>query len=106
MEANVEQHHAFQGGLETFIANVRDVLAGKEEYDGAKIVAAIDSFGAVLTEHLSDEIPTIVGLRKFGVEKLGDLGELMGKEAETNMVSFCLRILAAGQPSLTALPRI
>jgi len=49
-----------------FLAYVRDCEAGKQAYDGDRIVALIDAFGNILSGHLADEIPTIVGLRRFG----------------------------------------
>jgi len=85
MEANVEQHHAFEAGLEAFVAYIRDAIAKKEKYDGKRIVALIDAFAEPLRDHLADEIPTILGLRKYG-DKMAKLQELFDHEGETNMV--------------------
>ena len=66
MEKNVEQHHAFEPGLnalETYVVAVKD---GKEKYDGAKIIALIDSFGPVLAKHLTEEIVSFEELEKLG----------------------------------------
>jgi hypothetical protein len=87
MEVNVQQHHAFHDGLEKFIEYVKSCADGTEQYDGKKVVEHIDAFGKSLTQHLSDEIPTILGLKKYG-EKLSSLPQLMQAEAEKNMVSF------------------
>ncbi len=88
MEPNISQHHAFHGGLDRFKEYVDAVLAGKEKYDGAKVVEIIDSFGSVLMQHLNDEIPTLLGLRQFGEEKMKGLTAVMEKEADEGMVSF------------------
>jgi len=56
---------------------------------GATCFIAINSFGSVLVQHLSDEIPTIVGLRKYA-DKLGNLKQRFDEEGEKNMVSLSL----------------
>jgi hypothetical protein len=89
MDRNIEQHHAFESGLTTFDDYVKAVIAGKETFDGQKMVKIIDSFGSVLVQHLSDEIPTIVGLRKYA-DKLGNLKQRFDEEGEKNMVSLSL----------------
>lgn len=89
MDVNVGQHAAFHGGLDTFIDYVKEVLAGKKKYDGQEIVRLIDVFGSVLATHLNDEVPTIVGLERFGLEKMKGLPALFEEEAQKSMVSFC-----------------
>lgn len=87
MDANVEQHHAFQTGVEGFHAYVRDCIRGKENYDGDKVVKMIDGFGETLAKHLADEIPTLLQLREYGEEKLGLMEKMFQDEGEKNMVS-------------------
>jgi hypothetical protein len=87
MAANVEQHHAFKPGLDAFIAYVQDCAAGKQSYDGDKIITLIDAFGKILSDHLADEIPTILDLRKFGVDKLEPFPKLMDEYGEKALVS-------------------
>jgi hypothetical protein len=89
MEANVHQHEAFHDGVDAFNAYVQAVIDKKEKYDGAKVVAMLDAFAEPLTQHLTDEIPTIEGLRKHA-DKLGSLQELMDKEGEKNMKALGL----------------
>ena len=102
MDGNLEQHKTFHGGLEVFDEYVNEVLAGKQEYDGKKVVELIDAFGKVLTEHLSDEIPTLLALREYssifsGANSLPKKFDEIGKRA---MVSFdlttcyCLMVVA------------
>jgi hemerythrin-like domain-containing protein len=86
MNANVEQHKAFHDGMEKFKGYADAVIADKEKYSGSKVVAIIDEFGPVLTQHLTDEIPTIAGLRQYGKDKMGGLIKAMEVEGETAMV--------------------
>jgi hemerythrin-like domain-containing protein len=69
MEKNVEEHQAFANGLTTYDAYVGSLREGKEQYDGAKVLKLIDSFGEILTEHLKGEIETILSLEQY-TEKL------------------------------------
>jgi len=85
MDANVQQHHAFEKGLEAFHTYVDECLAGKKKYDGSRIISIIDSFGKDLIQHLTDEIPTLLDLKRHA-DKLQDLPHMMQAEAETNMV--------------------
>ncbi|OIW24587.1 hemerythrin HHE cation binding domain-containing protein [Coniochaeta ligniaria NRRL 30616] len=89
MEANVEQHHAFHDPLHAFHEYIEAVAAGKDKYDGQKIVGLIDAFGPMLMQHLADEIPTIQGLRKYG-DKMADLQKKFDDEGEENMKKFGL----------------
>jgi len=84
MGNNVAQHEAFHAGLDALNDYAQAVVDKKERYDGARVVALIDDFGHVLVEHLSDEIPTIEGLRAHA-DKLAELPQLMEAEAEKNM---------------------
>ncbi len=85
MEANVEQHHAFHEGLEAFGDYTRDCAAGRKPFDGAHLVTIIDSFAGALTQHLRDEIPTLIGLRRFGAEKFKDYPAMAAGMAQNGM---------------------
>lgn len=65
MTSNVEQHVAFHDGLETLQAYLGAVEAGEDKFDGKRLRGIIDSFMPVLTEHLHDEIKTLVALDKY-----------------------------------------
>lgn len=65
MDANIEQHRAFGSGLTSFEEYIKNVKEGKEKYDGAKVQSLIDSFGKIFTQHLTDEIETLLGLEKY-----------------------------------------
>lgn len=85
MDANIGQHKTFHDGIEELEAYVGAVLADKEKYDGSRVVGAIDRFGAVLAQHLTDEITTILDLRPYG-DKLVELPELFDREGGRAMV--------------------
>ncbi|KAJ7707540.1 hemerythrin HHE cation binding domain-containing protein [Mycena rosella] len=82
MDNNVEQHHAFMGGLtdlETYIKAVQD---GTATYSGATVIQKLDSFTDALVEHLRDEIPTLESSRMraaFTKKDLQDLEAAVGK---------------------------
>jgi hypothetical protein len=87
MDANVEQHHAFTEGMDAFSAYLQGVVANRKTYDGARIQKLIDAFGATLVRHLHDEIPTLLSLRQYGLEKMATLQEKCDDEGKKNMVS-------------------
>lgn len=65
MDGNVDEHKAFHDGLSAYTAYLDKVRSGKEELDGDKLVSIIDSFAAVLRDHLENEIDTLLGLEKY-----------------------------------------
>ncbi len=60
----MEQHHGFGPGVEAYDDYVKAVRQGKESFDGKKVRSIIDEFGELLTEHLTDEIETLLGLEE------------------------------------------
>ncbi|KAJ4288866.1 hypothetical protein N0V88_007196 [Collariella sp. IMI 366227] len=84
MDANIEQHKAFHDGLDKFKTYADSVVAGKEKFDGGKVVEMVDAFGPVLMTHLGEEIPTILGLRKYA-DRLEELPRLFEEEGEKAM---------------------
>ncbi|KAJ0163196.1 hypothetical protein CTA2_3366 [Colletotrichum tanaceti] len=87
MDGNVSQHEEFRDGLAAFKAYVDACASGREQLDGARLVALIDGFGGPLARHLGDEIPSILGLRLFGADKMAGLEQKFAEEGEKNMVS-------------------
>lgn len=65
MDASVNQHHLFEPGLVKLIEYAKDVQGGKRAYVGEEMKRIIDGFAPVLTEHLFDEINTLLSLDKF-----------------------------------------
>lgn len=90
MDDNVEQHAAFSEGIEAF-KRYLDVCAKRPgEFDGHKIVRMLDEIGHPLVLHLTDEVPTLLYLRRFG-DKMDSLEKVFGEEGERNMVSTTSR---------------
>ena len=85
MSANVSQHHLFHGGLERYEAYVQACLEDTEAYDGKTLVEIIDSFGHVLAQHLAEEIPTLLDLRKYGTDKFKELPAITASMGERVM---------------------
>jgi hemerythrin-like domain-containing protein len=70
MDNNIEQHHAFLPGMQAFLAYVKECKKenGVQNFDRAKFVQLIDSFGPLLVKHLADEIETLLGLEKYDIK--------------------------------------
>ncbi|KAI1127423.1 hemerythrin HHE cation binding domain-containing protein [Nemania abortiva] len=71
MNENTKQHNAFQSGLAQFTIYVRECLAHEKKFNGEELVRILDSFAAVLWQHLSDEIPTLLALEQYGERMRG-----------------------------------
>jgi hemerythrin-like domain-containing protein len=76
MQGNVEQHRAFEVGLEEMTKYVESVRQGSEVYKWKELKMLIDRFAGVLTSHLHDEIGSLMKLemcdgkmlkKKFGM---------------------------------------
>jgi hypothetical protein len=68
MEGNMQQHEAFLPALHTFRDYVQNTCA--EEYSSESIKALVDSFAPALTEHLRQEMDTLLGLDCYDSAKL------------------------------------
>ena len=68
METNINQHAAFQAGVERFRVYVFQTTP--ETYNGKTLKEIVDSFGPVLTKHLKEEIDSLLALDEFGGEQL------------------------------------
>ena len=90
MDKNVEQHEAFHAGLAEFGEYVNKVTV--EEFDGMKLRGIVDRFGEKLVLHLREEIVTLMGLERFGGEKLrkswADLEVKVQEEISDKVSSF------------------
>lgn len=68
MSGNIEQHRAFGPGLDRFAEYVSNTPAAS--YSGKNLIEMIDEFGPSLTQHLKEEIPSLLELDKFGGKAL------------------------------------
>jgi len=85
MNVNVEQHAAFHDNLISFQEYLDACQKDKTKYDGNKTREMLDAFGEPLIQHLHDEIPTLLSLRKYGEDKMKDLPKIFEGEAQQNM---------------------
>ncbi|KAG6908663.1 hypothetical protein DXG01_003757 [Tephrocybe rancida] len=76
MEHNVEQHHAFMGGLDDLGTYVKGVLGGTVKYDGKLLLEKLDTFADGLVQHLHDELPTLESSKMRAVLTTKDLKDL------------------------------
>lgn len=83
---NTNVLEAFHSGVEAFNAYLTS-LAGKEHtFSGAELVRIINTFSNTLAEHLSDEIPSLLELSRFGdTLPMLALGQAEGKRASAAM---------------------
>lgn len=86
MEVNRMQHESFHDGIQKLDDYVNTGIENNV-FDGNKIVEIIDGFGKPLREHLSNEISTLLSLRRHANKLLG-LTAALDHEAKKNMVSF------------------
>lgn len=68
MEKNVTQHEAFGPGLKAYHAYVYET--SPSDFSGKKLREIIDSFGEIITTHLSEEIDTLLSLDKYGGKEI------------------------------------
>jgi hypothetical protein len=91
MDVNIEQHHAFVPGIEALRAYCDGCVAGTLQFAGARVVELIDAFGHVLRQHLFEEIDTLLGLERFGDDKMAGLQAAIDADAKASMVSMTSR---------------
>ncbi|KAL7933071.1 hypothetical protein V8C35DRAFT_304853 [Trichoderma chlorosporum] len=65
MDVNVQQHHAFEEGLNEYITYLKNAEIDQERYDGETLKNIIDSFMPTLRQHLQDEILTLKAFDKY-----------------------------------------
>jgi hemerythrin-like domain-containing protein len=87
MDPNVDQHHAFEPKVQETLAWAEEVRQGKKEYDSEVLIELINEFAPILTQHLHDEIDTLVKLEGLDGEKvkkaMGDTANEGLKTADT-----------------------
>ncbi|KAL6705071.1 hypothetical protein ACN47E_007330 [Coniothyrium glycines] len=90
MDANIDQHHAFEAKLVETSKYAQAVSEGKEEFDSARLKELIDGFAPILTQHLHDEIDTLMKLEgcdgKRVKKAMKDCAEAGAKTADPNLV--------------------
>jgi hypothetical protein len=56
----------FESGIEAYKTYLLSLKGAESTFSAAKLLSIIDGFSASLTKHLSDEIPTLEALSRFG----------------------------------------
>lgn len=69
LAVNVHQHEEFHGGLVAFEKYVDDALAGREDYEGEKLLKLVDNFSGPLMKHFAEEVDTLMRLDEAGQGK-------------------------------------
>ncbi|KAH8802488.1 hypothetical protein F5884DRAFT_903161 [Xylogone sp. PMI_703] len=66
MDESIAQHHVFLPGLESYQSYLKSMASKPKEFSGTHLNELIDQFAPALMHHLSDEIPCILELSRFG----------------------------------------
>ncbi|PKS08482.1 hypothetical protein jhhlp_004865 [Lomentospora prolificans] len=90
MDTNVQQHDKFHAKLDDFSDYIKRCIAGTAKFDRNEILRRLNSFSHDLVAHLNDEIPTMLGLSKYGVERMQPIMEIIDKEVQANMGTMTL----------------
>lgn len=87
MQKDTEQHDAFQPGLKEYKDYIERCLSAQENYSGKELVRILDGFAPILWQHLADEIPSFISLRRYGDKLEGFHARLAteAKETETEL---------------------
>ena len=73
----------FHPGLEAMKVYLEGLKDNETTFSGSHLCKLVDAFGPALSVHLASEIPTLVGLARFG--KKIPLRDIWEKEGERNM---------------------
>jgi hypothetical protein len=96
LSVNIEQHHAFEGGMQTYVAYVDECIQDPSKFEPAKLTGIIDKFGKELSAHLNDEVESLLGLRKFGEAKALLIHKAIDDGGSEQLVNILLPDLKIG----------
>ncbi|KAE8551853.1 hypothetical protein TMatcc_001841 [Talaromyces marneffei ATCC 18224] len=66
MDEDLEQHRAFIVGFRAVKSYLDSVAETPRRFSGAELISLLDDFAPQLHHHLTDEIPRMVALSRFG----------------------------------------
>lgn len=93
MQPNVEQHRAFEKGLEELGSWAKSTTPSS--YSSTTLRSIISSFGPTLRTHLADEIPTLLALSPYDSTALKKIWNAAGNHAKrTGEVSVAVPMMA------------
>lgn len=86
MDGNIEQHHAFESGLLVYKAYVFDTKP--EDFSPQELRRILDSFCYILSEHLHEEIPTLLDLHIYDSDALMKIWKTTEKAALSQLDNY------------------
>lgn len=91
MAHNVEQHQAFEGGLDAWKTYLESIQSKKDVYTATRFRGHIDAFREALQKHLEDEIDTLLTLAQYPACDIEALAEEAHKDTLAKMTFAELR---------------
>lgn len=82
MDTNIAQHRAFESGVEQLQKYCVETTPATYSSDALR--AIISSFGPAITEHLTDEITSLLGLREYDSAELRAIWKKTGEYARSS----------------------
>ncbi|KAK8090568.1 hypothetical protein PG994_000073 [Apiospora phragmitis] len=70
MKSSIEEHQAFDAGLEEFMTYIGKVEAGEAQYSGQELKVIIESFAPATHQHTVNEISSLPALHQY-LDKVG-----------------------------------
>jgi hemerythrin-like domain-containing protein len=92
MGGNVEQHHEFEPKILGLVKWAEEVVAGEKTYNAAELRRIIDEFAPVLTQHLHDEIGTLLRLEQCDGEKIEQAMKEVANEGAKTADPVCIPV--------------
>ncbi|CAH0014819.1 unnamed protein product [Clonostachys rhizophaga] len=89
MSRNVDQHKAFQDGVEEFSLYVQGCLNENPDFRGNELIRIIDAFSEALIGHLNGEIETMLGLPEVGEERTAEILDIHAQAVGGVLVRTC-----------------
>jgi len=92
MSENLREHEEFSGPLDAFHQYIKSVFDHQEKYDAEKTRALLRGFADFMSQHLHDEMPTIMPdqLNKFEKSELDVMMAEHGEYAKANGAFFTI----------------
>jgi hypothetical protein len=71
---------SFEVGIKTYYTYLQSLAGHEADFSASRLIAIIDSFSVALQQHLADEIPTLLELRKLSSTSDGKDAGSAGKK--------------------------
>lgn len=92
MAGNVAQHQGFEAGMAEMVRWAKRVGSGEVKYDAEVLKGLIDAFAPLLTQHLHEEIDTLVELEKCDEEGVRKAMKVTADEGARTADPVCICI--------------